>query len=57
MVIIRGERGNRVVDSAVRMAVGVFRVLLVRQSFMWFDELGGSDSIDDCGYWGYFLFG
>lgn len=29
------------VDSAVRMAVGVFRVLLVRQSFMWFDELGG----------------
>ncbi len=30
------------VDSAVRMAVGVFRVLLVRQSFMWFDELGGS---------------
>ncbi len=41
MVIIRGERGNRVVDSAVRMAVGVFRVLLVRQSFMWFDELGG----------------
>ena len=42
MVIIRGERGNRVVDSAVRMAVGVFRVLLVRQSFMWFDELGGS---------------
>lgn len=38
MVIIRGERGNRVVDSAVRMAVGVFRVLLVRQSFIWIKD-------------------
>lgn len=24
------------------MAVGVLSVLLVRQSFMWFDEFGGS---------------
>lgn len=25
-----------------KMAVRVFSVLLVRQSFMWFDEFGGS---------------
>ena len=42
MVVIRGERGSRVVDNVAMMAARVFGVLLVRQSFMWFDEFGGS---------------
>lgn len=42
MVIIRGDRGRSEVDRADKMAVGVFGVLLMRQSFMWLDELGGS---------------
>ena len=42
MVIIKGDRGSREVDRADRMAVRVFSILLVRQSFMWFDEFGGS---------------
>ncbi len=39
---IKGDRGRRKVDRVDKMAVRVFSVLLVRQSFMWFDEFGGS---------------
>lgn len=34
MVIIRGDRGRREVDRVDKMAVGVFSILLVRQSFI-----------------------
>lgn len=40
--MIRGERGSKEIDRTVRIAVGVFGVVLMRQSFIWLDELGGS---------------
>lgn len=39
---IRGERGSKDVDRAIRIAVVVFDDLLVCHSFMWLEELGGS---------------
>lgn len=41
-MVISGDMGSSEVDRTDKIAVEVFGVLLIRQSFIWLDELGGS---------------